>query len=83
MEMTSDEILAQLRFLRSENKPAYQSLQQLMKLADLVKFAKWSTSPDEHELSLSNAYQFVNRTKVALEKPLEAAVEKLQSDGVQ
>jgi hypothetical protein len=79
MEMTSDEILAHLRFLRSDNKPAYQCLQQLMKLADLVKFAKWNTSPDEHELSLSNAYQFVNLTKVELKTPLETELDKEKS----
>jgi hypothetical protein len=31
-------------------------------LADLVKFAKWSAGPDEHELSLTNALFFVNNT---------------------
>ncbi len=79
MEMTSDEILTELRFLRLENKPAYQCLQQLMKLADLVKFAKWSTSPDEHELSLSNAYEFVNLTKVEIEKALGTDLDKEKS----
>ena len=47
-----------------------------MKLADLVKFAKWNTTPDEHELSLSNAYQFVNLTTVEPEKPLEIVLDK-------
>jgi len=64
MEMTSDEILNQLNGLRLEKKSAYEGLHQMLKLADLVKFAKWHPAPDEHELSLINAYFFVNQTKI-------------------
>lgn len=71
MEMTSEEILEHLRLLRKEQKSTYQSLQQILRLADLVKFAKWNVTPDEHELSLLNAYLFVNQTKVEEVKPLE------------
>lgn len=71
MEMTSEEILEQLRFMRMEQKSVYLSLQQILQLADLVKFAKWDATPDEHELSLVNAYLFVNQTKVEEVKPLE------------
>lgn len=71
MEMTSEEILEHLRILRMEQKPTFLGLQQILKLADLVKFAKWNAAPDEHELSLMNAYLFVNQTKVEEVKPLE------------
>jgi hypothetical protein len=71
MEMTSEEILDHLNHLRFEQKSAYGSLQQILRLADLVKFAKWNATPDEHELSLLNAYLFVNQTKVEEVKPLE------------
>ena len=71
MEMTSEEILEHLRNLRSDQKTAYSGLKQILKLADLVKFAKWNPTTDEHELSLSNAYLFVNQTKVDETKPLE------------
>ena len=64
MEMTSDEILTQLNFLRMEKKEVYNMLQQILHLADLIKFAKWNVGPDEHELSLSNAFSFVNETKI-------------------
>lgn len=70
-EMTSEEILEQFRLMRLENKSVFQSLQQILKLADLVKFAKWEATPDEHELSLMNAYFFVNQTKVEEVKPLD------------
>lgn len=63
MEMTSEEILEQLNFLKFENKVAFKGLKNILHLADLVKFAKWKALPDEHEQSLSNAYIFVNQTK--------------------
>lgn len=68
MEMTSEEIVSNLNHLRFENKTAYTALLQILRLADLVKFAKWEASPDEHELSLTNAYLFVNETKIVEEQ---------------
>jgi len=64
MEMTSEEILEHLKNLKVEQKIAYTGLKQILQLADLVKFAKWNATPDEHELSLTNAYLFVNHTHV-------------------
>lgn len=78
MEMTSDEILDHLRALRKEQKSTYLCLQQILQLADLVKFAKWNTTPDEHELSLTNAYLFVNQTKIEEVKPLEELKEEIK-----
>ena len=71
MEMTSIEILDHLSDLRKGKKEAYNALKQMLQLADLVKFAKWNPTPDEHELSLSNGYHFVNLTKIEEAKPLE------------
>lgn len=68
MEMTSDEILTQLNYLRLEDKITYSALHQILQLADLVKFAKWNAAPDEHELSLTNAFYFVDHTKTEEEK---------------
>lgn len=64
LEMTSDEIISHLNHLKFESNPAYKALSQILQLADLVKFAKWNPLPDEHELSLSNAFLFVNQTKI-------------------
>jgi len=77
MEMTSEEILEHLKNLKVEQKIAYTGLKQIFQLADLVKFAKWNANPDEHELSLSNAYLFVNHTHVEETKPPE----EIKSDG--
>lgn len=71
MEMTSDEILEHVEFLKVDKSGAYGALRQMLSLADLVKFAKWNPSPSDNELSLMNAYLFVNQTKVEEAKPLE------------
>ena len=47
-----------------EADSSYESLKQILKLADFVKFAKYRPYPDENDLSLINAYLFVNQTKV-------------------
>lgn len=62
-EQTSDEILDSLRF-EMESESAKENLQQILKLADLVKFAKYKPLIDENDLSLMNAYLFINQTKV-------------------
>lgn len=67
-ELTSDEILGQLIQLKKENKEAFTRLQQLLQLADLVKFAKWYATPVESEQSLSNAIEFLNLTKTEEKK---------------
>lgn len=64
VEQTSDETLRDIRPLLSERKDLYDQLRKMLTLADLVKFAKWSTSPDENELSLRNAYTFVQETTI-------------------
>lgn len=61
-EMTSDEILSIVNnFMIAESSA--DSLKQVLKLSDLVKFAKYKPFPNENDLSLVNAYLFVNQTK--------------------
>ena len=60
-EKTSDETLREMKNLI--DKPLYERLKSMLQLADLVKFAKWHTTPDENELALTTAYDFVNDTK--------------------
>lgn len=62
MEMTSSEILDALRN-DDDSRPVYDELRQILSLADFVKFAKLSPLPDENDLSLKNAYHFVDVTK--------------------
>ena len=77
VEQTSDETLRDIRPLLNERKDLYDQLRKMLTLADLVKFAKWSTTPDENELSLRNAYTFVKET--ATESQEELKVEELKS----
>jgi hypothetical protein len=81
MEMTSNEILSIIR-RENEADSVYENLKQILQLADFVKFAKMNPLPDENDLSMMNAYLFVNQTKqeelvVAEIKAEEADAEQL------
>ena len=62
LEMTSGEILDKIKGY-SEADASSDNLKQILILADFVKFAKYNPLPGENELSLTNAYLFVNNTK--------------------
>ena len=68
-EQTSDETLRAMRPLLSDKKDLYEQLRKMLTLADLVKFAKWTTTPDENEMSLRSAYAFVKETTPVEEEP--------------
>lgn len=69
LEMTSDEILDHVQFMKVDRSGAFDALRQILTLGDLVKFAKWNPSPSDNELSLINAYLFVNQTKIEERPP--------------
>ena len=71
VEQTSDETLRDIRPLLTD-KGLYQSLAEMLRLADLVKFAKWTTTPDENENALRTAYHFVQQT-TPVEEPQQQA----------
>lgn len=62
LESTTDEIMSAFRsrVIDSESK---ERLEQLLRLSDLVKFAKMTPMEMEFDLSLKNALEFVNGTK--------------------
>ncbi|OAV70433.1 hypothetical protein Barb4_01356 [Bacteroidales bacterium Barb4] len=62
MEMTSVEILDHIKATQ-DAESVYRNLQQILQLSDFVKFAKMLPLPDENDLSMTNAYLFVNQTK--------------------
>lgn len=62
MEMTSDEILQNLKANSDEESLA--ELRMLFQTADLVKFAKYSTQMNENDMNLINAMTFINSTKL-------------------
>jgi hypothetical protein len=55
-------------------------LQKMFQTADLVKFAKGQPLPDENEINLLNAYQFVNNTKVIVSLQAENDAEYQEGD---
>lgn len=64
MEQTSDETIESFQANRSLlTDKLFTSLSQTLKLADLVKFAKYKPLADDDSLSLTNAFTFVNETK--------------------
>lgn len=71
IEMTTWEILVSFKKIQIE-KGLKDDLQNMLELADLVKFAKASPLPSEHDQSLAKAENFVIRTIPA--KPFEPVV---------
>ena len=61
MEMTSGEIIEQLRQVEDQSK--YEELKQLLETADLVKFAKFSTMLNENDRDMANVVEFIQTTK--------------------
>ena len=62
IEKTSDETLLALKPLMKDQTDLYRQLNDMLRLADLVKFAKWTTTPLENEQALNTAYDFVHTT---------------------
>jgi hypothetical protein len=90
-EKTSDETLRELKPLLmsaslndgmsatsslNDGKALYERLKKMLQLADLVKFAKWHTTPDENEQALTTAYEFVNETKPTPDPSLKGGEER-------
>ena len=69
LEFTSDEILEHA-FIRQIDAAENEKLVYLLRLADLVKFAKVVPHVSEHELSYANAIMFVEATTPAAEKEI-------------
>lgn len=67
-EKTSDETLRAMKPILSNQRELFSKLQKMLQLADLVKFAKWTATPDENESCLKSAYEFVQATTPASEE---------------
>ena len=61
LEMTSDQILDAMREVNDER--LREKLRELFSLADLVKFAKMTPSPEDNEQAYFDAYFYVEETK--------------------
>lgn len=64
MEQTSSETIGIFKQKKElVDGKTLDQLQHILSLADLVKFAKYNPLPDDNNLTLMNAYFFVNQTK--------------------
>jgi hypothetical protein len=73
MEQTTEEILRHFdnNLIRSEEK---EKLAYVLRLADMVKFAKVLTIPQENETSLQYAFDFVNNTRPVIKEDFKEEV---------
>lgn len=79
IEMTTAEILDALKVVSLE-KQSIEKLDQILVLADFVKFAKLEPLPLEHDLSFNNSVSFVKET---MERPnLEMKNDHNENSGV-
>ena len=62
MESTTSEILEAFAVQNTGDRKLLDTLESLLMLADLVKFAKEDPTREENETHLRNAYDFVERT---------------------
>ena len=80
MEKTSEEILAIIE-RETDERTVYDTLRQVLRLSDYVKFAKLHPLPDENDESMRNAYLFVNQTKrTEAPQPNEPATETVTKE---
>jgi len=64
MEQTSAETISVFKLNKELiDSNSLNEIQHILSLADLVKFAKYTPLPDDNNLTLMNAYFFVNQTK--------------------
>lgn len=75
MEMTSDEIIAQLN--EQPDKEWIGELRELFQMSDLVKFAKYKPLINENDMNLINAIDFINKTKMETVAPAEPVTQEI------
>ncbi len=85
MEQTSADTIGTFKQKKDLVDPtSLNQLQHILSLADLVKFAKYTPLTDDNNLTLMNAYFFVNQTKKeelkAPENPVEALKEEEKAE---
>ena len=76
MEMTSDEIIEAMRSVELPQKSA-MDLTEILREADLVKFAKYKPLINENDMNLINAIDFINKTKVESMVPAEPVTQEI------
>lgn len=81
MEMTSDEIISATADIELQDKD-HKNLGEMLRTADLVKFAKFIPDADYNESAYYNAYYFVEDTKEVAEEVKEPEVTGTESENL-
>ena len=79
MEMTSDEIMSSITDIGLSEK-SYRDIVDLLRTADLVKFAKFVPDKDYNENIYYKAYYFVEETKEIAEEVKEKEVTNIEPE---
>ncbi len=70
IESTTGEILEDLEKKTGIRKECRTTLGKILSIADLVKFAKYMPLPEDHEQSMEDAVDFINKTFATPETPV-------------
>jgi hypothetical protein len=73
LEQTTDEIMGALRKHRHA-EAIWEDAEEMLRLADLVKFAKYQPDIPEHDQTLQTAFDIVEKTRMVEPKPEEKEV---------
>lgn len=82
LERTSEEILDSLKISDFNDEKAYETLKDIFRTSDLVKFAKFKPLADEHEKCMKGAYSFVDNTKLIVEEKSQEDSENKNKESV-
>jgi len=82
-EQITSEIIESLCHIDLPDDNVAAKIKQILEQSDLVKFAKYEPLPDENNLSLMNAYFFVNQTKYEEPKETEELAKEMNNENKQ
>ncbi|MBN2807241.1 MAG: hypothetical protein JXR22_11335 [Prolixibacteraceae bacterium] len=83
LELTSDETIAEFKHQKNLlDEVTFNNLVRILKNADLVKFAKYEPLPDDNNLTLVDAYFFVNQTKIEVIRETADLVDEAEGEDV-
>ncbi len=76
LELTTSDTLNALVKTGFKKDASYNQLKEVLTTADLVKFAKYSPEPSDHEAIFQNSWNFISVTK---EEPVQAEKEMIKA----
>jgi hypothetical protein len=68
LEKTTAEIIGEIKIEKLDKFIDMRQLEQLLRLADLIKFAKGEAQPEENIAHLDNAYTLIKKTHLKIQE---------------